>query len=780
MDRLLVASNWMGTWMLYVVLLLVISGIAALIFFLRYLKGKSLQNLDEATGILFFLFAFLVALSLLSYDGGDIHQLAEPANLAGIIGALIAEGLLAALGIASWIVPLLLVLWGLAKLRDDFSENIVSLTILIIVLALLFTSMSSITRRGSQLGYFALDGAIGKGLGILAESAFGRLGSYFVLAAAGFVAFILTTGFTPTSLLKQAPKKRRRRISAPTPSVEPEVASEQSTYVSSIPTLPPETQMDEEYRRTFLSLLSDPQETRPAVSRNLVEERATILQQKLSDFEIKGKVVGFFSGPLITRYEFEPAAGIKVSKIVPLADDLALAMKSGKIRIVVPIPGKSALGIEIPNPHRGRVNLKEVLTSEDFVKAPSRLTIALGNGIAGNPYFADLAAMPHLLIAGATGSGKSVCINSVIASILFRATEREVRFIMIDPKRLELPVYNGIPHLVRPVIINSKESLDVLQMVIDCMEMRYSEFARAGVRDIEGFNQKVPNGKPYIVLIIDELADLMLTAPSQIEEKLTRLAQMSRAVGIHLILATQRPSVDVITGLIKANFPARMAFQVASKTDSRTILDMNGAEKLLGRGDMLFLPPGRGEPVRVHGAYISTEEAKRIATLLTKRYAGELFRENFGEIGDLVDQFIEDDLIDSVAGSGEARDVKLKLMADRIAEQKGLNSESVLQSLERLQYYQPIEMGAFREQREPEEGGEGEVDELFKEAARLVVRHNLASVSLLQRRFKIGYARAGRIIDQLERAGVIGPYEGSKAREVLVEQGDLQQILQQY
>jgi S-DNA-T family DNA segregation ATPase FtsK/SpoIIIE len=775
----------MYTWVFYIFLpLLIMVGVGFLIFlFTTRSREVAPHRLDEATGILLFLFAFLMGLSLVSYHETDVYQLSEAHNLAGTIGAVISHSLLVAFGIISWTIPLILVLWGIHKVRRSLVENISSLAILIAVLAFLFSSISSIIKPGSQLSYYPLDGWVGGFFGNLAYRAFGRIGAYFVIVVAGLVTFILTTEITPTALWERRPRRKLRKSRPPKPAPVYEVEEKRQqrpSQLSFIPTLPPETQIDEEYRRTFLSLLSDCEEIEPKLSRDLVEERAAALEQKLSDFEIKGKVVGFSSGPLITRYEFEPAPGIKISRIVALADDLALSMKSGKIRIVAPIPGKSAVGIEIPNPDRGDVSLKEVLKSEKFTQAPSRLLIALGKGIAGEPYFADLASMPHLLIAGATGSGKSVCINSIIASILFRVSEREVRFIMLDPKRLELPVYNGIPHLVRPVITNSKESLEVLQSIIDCMEVRYSEFAKAGVRDIEGFNQKVLEGKPYIVLIIDELADLMLTAPSQIEEKLTRLAQMSRAVGIHLILATQRPSVDVITGLIKANFPARIAFQVASKTDSRTILDMNGAEKLLGRGDMLFLPPGRGEPVRVHGTYISTEEAKRIATLLTKRYAAGLLRERFGDVGGLVDQFIKENLMDSIAGGGQAREVKLKLIAERIAERTNADAENVLQLLVRLGYYQPIEEGALVRHGAEEKKEEGEVDELFKEAGRLVVRHNLASVSLLQRRFKIGYARAGRIIDQLEQAGVVGPYEGSKAREVLVDQEELQRILREH
>ncbi len=787
----------METWFFYTLIsLLLIVGATAFVFlFLRYSHRIPPQRLKEATGMLLLLFAFLIALSLLSHHETDRFALTEARNLAGTMGAIVAHLLLFAFGITSWVVPGLLILWGVHKLRTNVIENAVSLTILAVVFALLFASMSSMIGSDDETGH-VLGGWVGYQLGNLAEKSFGSVGSYFVMIVAGVVTFILTTGLTPT-LLWQKWKERPRRVKPkPTrvkarprvkePVVEEEVEADieeeiRPVQLSIIPTLPPQTQIDDEYRDAFLALLNEPVSQKPQISTSMLEERATALEQKLSDFDISGRVVGYSSGPLITRYEFEPAPGVKISRIVALADDLALAMKSGKIRIVAPILGKSAIGIEIPNPDRGRVSLKEVLRSTDDLTAGHRLPIALGKGIAGDPYFADLASMPHLLIAGATGSGKSVCINSIIASILFGASERDVRFIMLDPKRLELPVYNGIPHLVRPVITDSRESLEVLQSVLDCMEVRYSEFAKAGVRDIEGFNAKAQEGKPYIVLIIDELADLMLTAPSQIEEKLTRLAQMSRAVGIHLILATQRPSVDVITGLIKANFPARIAFQVASKTDSRTILDMNGAEKLLGRGDMLFLPPGRGEPVRVHGAYISTEEAKKISTLLTKRYAAGLLQDSFGDLGDLVDRLIEENLIDSISGGGHAREVKLKLIADRVGERGGIEPEEAFRVLSRLGYYQPIEEGVLSqsEQFEQEKGGD-DVDELFKEAARLVVRHNLASVSLLQRRFKIGYARAGRIVDQLERAGIVGPYEGSKAREVLVDQDEMQAILKEY
>ncbi len=424
-------------------------------------------------------------------------------------------------------------------------------------------------------------------------------------------------------------------------------------------------------------------------------------------------------GPVITSYEVQPPSGVKVNRIVNLADDLALAMKARSIRIQAPIPGKAAVGIEVPRPDPSIVYLREVLEDPSFQKSSAKLMIGLGKTATGEPISADLAKMPHLLIAGATGAGKSFCINALIASILFRLSPEDVRFIMVDPKMLELSLYDSIPHLFSPVVTDPKIASDALKWAVAEMENRYRAMSQYAVRNINEYNAKldalrdqaeteeeradVPARLPFLIVVIDELADLMLTAPRDIENSLARLAQMARAVGIHLILATQRPSVNVITGTIKANFPSRIAFRVASKVDSRTILDTNGAEKLLGNGDMLFLPSGKPEPIRIHGAYIETEETER--------------------------------LVAEVSSQG----VKL----DRVEFGVGANDFD------------------FEEEQR---------DARFDEALRLVVVHQQGSASLLQRRMKVGYARAARLVDELERAGIVGASDGSsKARPVLVE-----------
>ena len=477
---------------------------------------------------------------------------------------------------------------------------------------------------------------------------------------------------------------------------------------------------------------------------------------------------------MITRFEFMPAPGIKIQRVESLADDLALSLKAERIRILAPIPGKSAVGIEIPNRERKMVYLREVLTSQPFVDHTSPLGFALGETITGEPYCADLGTMPHVLIAGTTGSGKSVCINTMVSSIIFRSSYHDVRFLTIDPKRLELPIYDPIPHLLFPTTVNSKEAVQKLDYVLGIMEMRYRDFARKGARDIAGYNEKAAKGgflrKPYIVVIIDELADLMITAPSEIEEKITRLAQMSRAVGIHLVLATQRPSVDVITGLIKANFPCRIAFQVASKTDSRTILDMNGAESLLGRGDMLFLPPGKGEPLRLHGAFISADETQKVVKLLARRYLAHLLSGLIEpeRIEPAVNEVVEKDLHSVLYEPGGIAFEEKKRRLGALLPQAAIDALLGNGYYQRLEESLPLPGTPEAEAMDQER----EIDEFFVKAAQIVIMHKEASVSMLQRRLDIGWARAGRIIDQLQQAGVVGPYEGSKSRKVLVESED--------
>ncbi len=451
-----------------------------------------------------------------------------------------------------------------------------------------------------------------------------------------------------------------------------------------------------------------------AVNEAELLELSRVLERTLSDFGVAGKVSEVHPGPVITLFEYEPAPGVKVNQILNRQDDLALALRAQRIRIVAPIPGKAAVGIEIPNRVKQIVSFKEIVLSAAFQQGKDALPIALGKDVAGVPFTTSLEKMPHLLVAGATGSGKSVSVNVLIMSLLMRRTPAELRFIMIDPKMLELTPYNGIPHLRMPVVTDPKKAAQALRFCVKEMERRYQILAKHGARHIEGYNRlgldpaEHEDAKlPYIVVIVDELADLMALLPAEIEEPIGRLAQMARAVGIHLVLATQRPSVDVITGLIKANFPSRLAFQVASRTDSRVILDMNGAESLLGNGDSLYLPAGKPEPYRIHGAYVSGEETERVVAFLKTQG---------------VPAVADDSVLETVTISDEGAD-----------------------------------------------------DELYEEAMRLVVLHQQASTSMLQRRLKVGYSRAARLLDLLEERGIVGPPDGAKGREVMLTEHEFEE-----
>ncbi len=475
-----------------------------------------------------------------------------------------------------------------------------------------------------------------------------------------------------------------------------------------------------QYEYPPLALLDDTIETaETTVNAEEMDLSADLLRDALESFGIS--IEGAISkqpGPVITRYEFKPGSGIKVSQINNLADDLALALRARQIRLIAPIPGKAAVGVEIPNRNPQMVRLKEILNSPEFADSSKKLPLALGKTTSGKPYVADLAKLPHLLVAGATGAGKSVCLNTIISSLIYRLHPHQIRFIMIDPKMLELTVYSGIPHLGRPVVTDPKRAERVLSDAVKEMESRYRKLAAAGVRSIDDFNKKQDSADqrmPYIVIIVDELADLMMSSGSnKIELQITRLAQMARAVGIHLILATQRPSVDVITGIIKANFPSRIAFQVSSKVDSRTIIDANGAEKLLGLGDMLFLPSGQPQPTRIHGAYTSNDETDKIVEFINSQGLEMMALEGITQ------------------ATGEATEAE-------------------------------IDLG----------------DPLFKEACDVVIRQKQGSVSLLQRRLGIGYQRAARLIDKLEQAGIVSAFDGSKAREVLVDKAYIDNIFNQ-
>jgi len=474
------------------------------------------------------------------------------------------------------------------------------------------------------------------------------------------------------------------------------------------------------------SLLDPPRAERKVDERELMDA-ARLLEEKCREFSVEGSVVQIHPGPVVTTFEFKPDAGVKYSKVTGLADDLCLAMQAESV-LIERIPGKSTVGIQIPNPNREAISLRELLESDTYQRSASKLTLALGKTIHGEPFMADLAAMPHLLIAGSTGTGKSVGLNAMLTSILYRATPDDVRMIMIDPKRLELGMYEDIPHLMTPVVVDPKKASNALRWAVREMEERYKTLAAFGVRNIEQYNRNVrqmaehrekdkdeseappPRPLAFIVVVVDELADLMMVAGNEVEESIARLAQMARAVGIHLILATQRPSVDVITGLIKANLPARISFRVSSKIDSRTILDGNGAEQLLGKGDMLFLPPASSQKLRLHGPYISEQESARLSSFLRKQ-----------------GKPVYDETITA-------------------EEKKGTDA---------------IEF---------------EKDDLYDEAARIVVEGGQASISYLQRKLRIGFSRAARLVDMMEAEGLVSQATGGKPREVLVQRNYFQEV----
>jgi S-DNA-T family DNA segregation ATPase FtsK/SpoIIIE len=753
--------------------------------------SSGLHKLTQITGILLMTAGGILLASLFSHtpgsaydpDIGATYPPDDPDNWAGRIGALIAWRLLFLVGYGAYPLALIVLACGWCVFRGADLRNWVFKTVAALFLVALYCGVSEVAWDRPDPTAFRYGGAVGMRLALeLLRPNLGLVGSYLACGALAAVTLILVTNirfdalpdaaagaavrvgegaaglwarrrkaeggrrktktFTAESA-EDAEEDRRQgseeslpHASRLTPDAEADTPERPSVR---LPKKPPRIEAAEDdeavekvlrdaplsagaaYAAPAIDLLTDPPEGGNGVNREALVTSARKLESSLVSFGIEGKVLRVTPGPVITSFEVEPPPGVKVNRIVSLSDDLALAMKARSIRIQAPIPGKSAVGIEIPNAEPSFVYLKEIVGGAEFQKSPSRLLLALGKTVFGDPCCADLGKMPHLLIAGATGAGKSICINVLISSLLFRAMPDEVRLIMIDPKMLELSVYNDIPHLLAPVVTDPKKASEALRWAVGEMESRYQRLARVGVRNIGDFNLRVkgllvrgkkdengetPRPLPYIVVIIDELADLMMTAPADIEDSLCRLAQMARAVGIHLVVATQRPSVDVITGVIKANFPARIAFQVASKIDSRTILDAGGAERLLGRGDMLYLPAGQPEPVRIHGAYISTEETERIVAAI---------------------------------------------------QAQGAPSSSV-------ELTPRVEETAFDER---------ERDPLYEEALRLVITHQQASASLLQRRLKVGYSRAGRLIDELEMTGIIGPFDGSKARQVLVDEAYL-------
>jgi len=516
------------------------------------------------------------------------------------------------------------------------------------------------------------------------------------------------------------------------------------------------------------------------------EDLSKLIEEKFLEFNIKGKVINWTIGPVITRYEFEPAAGIKLSKIQSLSDDLTLRLKTSDVRITPPLPNKGLIGIEVPNKKRKIVYFKKLIENEEFVNSKKPLLFALGVEVDGKPRYEDLSKMPHLLIAGSTGSGKSVCINTIIASLIIKNTPKTLRFLLIDPKMVELSLYEGIPHLLMPVIKDRKMAVKVLKMAVAWMEYRYKLLAKVGAKSLESYNNKTGDYKPYIVIIIDEFADLILTQGKDVEGPIARLAQMARAVGIHLIVATQRPSVDVITGIIKANFPVRIAFKVPSKVDSRVILDTIGAEKLLGKGDMLYIPPTSSEPQRLHGAFISEDEIIKMVNKITFDYLNQKFMEKFSKTNEeLIYKIINDGYISVFCRDDEiALEEKQAIVSNLIKYHLviDMKDEEIVQLIEEIRsdYYQPIEeFSAYVEDEEDNEFLEfsGNYDPLLKEAIKLIAGRKTTSATFLQRKLKIGFARAARIIDQLEELGIVGPADGPKPREVRITPEKVDEIL---
>lgn len=724
-------------------------------------------------------------------------------NIAGPVGAAVAGTLVGSFGVSAAVVPLLPIIWGMWSLaRIERSETGRWTLFFAILLALVPPLLASFAYPAGG-GAPWLAGSYGAWAGGLMAGLLGWVGSALVLLLLLTVAVILILGLEPFRALARGTvrgadiarrasavlvraggallnwsKAAGRRIAAGwewlnvrlvrresrgllagigrrKEEEEPEPVALEPPAAAAPPSELKKKEKKEKRRdpQTWLfgdgagelpplELLQPPPDQEYRVSPQTLDELGDTLVDTLRTFKVEGKISGRTTGPVVTQFEVVPASGVKVGKIAALADDLALALKAPSIRIIAPIPGKGAVGVEVPNPQRKIVYLREILESNAYASSRAELPLALGEDVRGRSDVYDLAKMPHLLIAGVTGSGKSVCINAIISSLIYRYQPEELRLLLIDPKMVELGGYNVLPHLRHPVVTDNRDAATVLKWLVYEMERRYEWLSANGCRNLREYNRRVTKGvpitapeseggevvdepetKPYIVLFIDELADLMMTVQNEVERPLAYLAQKARATGIHLVVATQRPSVNVITGLIKANFPCRIAFRVASKVDSRTIIDQNGAETLLGNGDMLFMPPGGSEPVRIQGTFVSTEDTERLM------------------------------------GWYQARAEAAALAAEE---------ENILDAMHQIELEEAeAELGAD----EPEDR-----DPLFKRAAEVVIQHQQGSTSLLQRRLKIGYGRAARIVDQLEHAGVVGPPEGSKPRDVLVTLQDLDRI----
>jgi len=780
-------------------------------------KAQRQQTADrrrQVSSILLMVCGVIVALSILSYSRNDEalldrlstldvfrflydanvrSQVALIHNHLGLIGALLAKAfVITSIGFPSLVFPFLLIMWGWILLFKKETARPVTITNYALVIALLVSATIGVTNLVvSNIGK-EWSGLMGAFLAEVMTKLLGSVGAPIVALTALFftIVFAIDLDIHKTlnrfaSMLKSLREFTSRKDvslgeeagetvpsnggvlirsrddeeyddprpaqTAPMPGVKiredvteeiedmtsdvvetstvPDIERVSIDEGEEVPAEPPKAIEDDQaeidYVFPSVDLLDSPRPS-DSIPEDELKANAELVRTKLANFGVEIESVSVTPGPVITLYELVPASGVKISRIVSLADDLALALAAKGIRIMAPIPGKSAVGVEIPNRNPSMVHLRGIVNTTKFREAKAQLPVALGKTIAGEVYVDDLTKMPHLLIAGSTGSGKSVGINTLLAGLLFRLHPSDVKFVIIDPKKIELTQYGKLKHhflAVSPdideeIITTPEGAVRVLRSTEIEMEKRYDRLAAAGVRNILDYNDRLKAGRlkntetiihrkmPYLIVIVDELADLMMTAAREVEEPIARLAQLARAVGIHLILATQRPSVDVITGVIKANFPARIAYQVASKTDSRTILDMNGAEQLLGSGDMLYLPSGSPKPIRMQNAFVSTDEVERLT--------------------------------------------------EHIARQQG--------------YSRPFTLPSMMEKKKAgARGASDDRDEFFEEAARLIVRHQQGSVSLLQRRLKVGYSRAARLVDELEAAGIVGPFDGSKAREVLVE-----------
>ena len=745
-------------------------------------KPTLARRISEFVGVALFALALIWLIALVTYeprdptwffttDGGQ-----PPANFVGRVGAFLAELSFQLFGYGSYLLPALFAVAGWHYFWCQPPDAAYTKGFGVALFFACSSAFLSILFGSTELDgkTFHAGGSIGNWIADAMLTYFNRTGSIIVLLTTMTLSVIVSTHFSFGRLFETASQESRdlsargvgwlrrwyeerrkdrerreviakhtKKASPTPPAIAPAAPSRSPSSDAAVvtrkpmtvaPPLPlpePATPAASAPRRHGAYTLPPASLLDAAKAERKIDERelrdsARQLEEKCREFAVEGQVAQIHPGPVVTTFEFKPEAGVKYSKITGLQDDLCLAMQAESV-LIDRIPGKSTVGIQIPNPNREAISLRELLESDGYQRSASKLTLVLGKTIHGEPYLTDLAAMPHLLIAGSTGTGKSVGVNAMLTSILFRATPEDVRMILIDPKRLELGMYEEIPHLLTPVVVDPKKAANALRWAVHEMEERYKTLAAEGVRNIEQYNRNIrlvleeggrsskdpdaPRPLPFIVVVIDELADLMMVASNEVEESIARLAQMARAVGIHLILATQRPSVDVVTGLIKANMPSRISFRLSSKTDSRTILDANGAEQLLGRGDMLFLPPASSRCIRLHGPYISEQESARLASFLRKQG-------------------------------------------------------------------RPVFNDAITA--EDEKTGPGGVDlqkdDLYDEAARIIVGSGQASISFLQRRLRIGFSRAARLVDMMEAEGLVSPGTGGKPREVLVDRGYFEEV----